>query len=515
MSFTTIASAIDFAIRKVTELKECEPPSQSYKYAIDYTYKAFTGGLHGAAIRGPPGTGKTNTARCALIKAFSYIMENEDLVLLHTAPTNELTFEVFTRMFPTIYYLAVEKYGYDIRDVLKMVKILGSGIPEPFYEGDEKRFQWLADGEIRKILRETRRATADTKFVFSTDYQRVDIRGKQFIVFVDEASKHPFYSSFNPVSTEWIRSIIDGKDEIIKSLVIVGDEFQAVALSPEYRGSGKQYLALPLLWEILDKSEEKSYTTLDISFRLPDPIPEILTEGFYKNVGVTLKSGVNLKQRIKELGDKKKDGEESSEYVNDILEAVTTEISTIVYDVKSTYQPGEFTDPVRVRTAINALKAIHNLYGTNVNVMVVAPYSKTIQDVKFGIVSRLPATRAYSYVTTPSALGREADIVITILGKEYPGEKRKTIYYQEPENLNVSLSRARILQIIIGNIDQLKNTSLKKIRAISADLEQRKGIKEDAIREKENMRKIASNLYNIAKKIEELANDDRIILRKK
>ena len=275
---SSIASVINTILTNLNQyILECVPPSESYEKAISYTTSAFKGDERAVAIRGPPGTGKTYTARCAIERVFEYLLNN-DVVFLHTAPTNELTFEIFMKVFPVIYRLGIDK-GYNFKEVLSWVKILGSGIPEPYFN---ERYPWLTD-DIKKILKNIKRIDKNTKFVFSTDYQLVHVYGRDLIIFVDEASKHPFYSAFNPVSAEWLRSISEGKEEVIKGLTIVGDEFQAISLSPEYRGFGKGLLALPMLWDILEKTGKKSYTTLDVTFRLPPPLDVVLTEGFYKS----------------------------------------------------------------------------------------------------------------------------------------------------------------------------------------------------------------------------------------
>lgn len=513
MTALSIASVINASIDKLNQLIwECIPPSQSYDFAIEYIISTFKGKGVATAIRGPPGTGKTTTARCALEKLFDYIMDNE-IVFLHTAPTNELTFEIFTKVFPIIYRLGFEK-GYSLKDVLTWIKILGSGIPEPYF--DYENYNWLTD-DVKKILKNMRKIDKNTKFIFSTDYQIVYTGGKDLVVFVDEASKHPFYSVFNPVSVEWLRSVAEGKDEVIKGLTIVGDEFQAVSLSPEYRGRGKKLLALPLLWKMLEESGKKNYTTLDVTFRLPQPLDYVLTEGFYKRVGVTLRSGVDTNKRLEPLKDvvskKQVKGTIASDIAKDIEMAVTTDTPFIVYDIDSKYLPGEFSEPRRVKLAIEIVRTLYELYGSSIDVMVVAPYSKTILDVKYGVISRVPDARVYSYVTTPSALGREADVVITIMGKEYPGVRRRTIHYVEPESLDVLLSRARMLEILVGNVTKMQEYSLKLIQRLSAEIHEieKRG---DIALEKKELRRAADTIYDTMKAVMSLRKEERIVYRR-
>ncbi len=63
-------------------------------------------------------------------------------------------------------------------------------------------------------------------------------------------------------------------------------------------------------------------------------------------------------------------------------------------------------------------------------------------------------------------LGKESDIVIAVLGKEYVGSKDldfmyKTIYFWEPETLNVQLSRASRMMIVIGDVRRLRSSAAK------------------------------------------------------
>ena len=78
--------------------------------------------------------------------------------------------------------------------------------------------------------------------------------------------------------------------------------------------------------------------------------------------------------------------------------------------------------------------------------------------------------------TVQALLGGEADIHITMLGKEWYGstpcirpwqaarddrDDRVTLYYREPELLNVQLSRHSRLLILVGNISHFKSQTEK------------------------------------------------------
>jgi len=62
-------------------------------------------------------------------------------------------------------------------------------------------------------------------------------------------------------------------------------------------------------------------------------------------------------------------------------------------------------------------------------------------------------------------LGGEDDIIISLLGKEWSAranyDEGETIYFREPENLNVQLSRHRLMLIVIGNLQKLRNSAAK------------------------------------------------------
>jgi hypothetical protein len=90
-------------------------------------------------------------------------------------------------------------------------------------------------------------------------------------------------------------------------------------------------------------------------------------------------------------------------------------------------------------------------------------------------------------------LGGEDDIVIALLGKEWSDNSHDdeglTIYFREPENLNVQFSRHRLMLIVIGDIQRLRNTAAKIVQAEEAQEKelrrnQEKGLKRNRIIDK-------------------------------
>lgn len=99
-------------------------------------------------------------------------------------------------------------------------------------------------------------------------------------------------------------------------------------------------------------------------------------------------------------------------------------------------------------------------------VMVTAPYSDIVTNVSFNYRHRFGGlTKQPRVATVHAVIGGEADFVVTILGKEYsgssstyywkPDDAYRTMYFSEPQVLNVQLSRHHKLLVIIGDVHKL------------------------------------------------------------
>jgi len=132
------------------------------------------------------------------------------------------------------------------------------------------------------------------------------------------------------------------------------------------------------------------------------------------------------------------------------------------------YEPGEEIEPHRVVIAssialllAHTLRCIYTRSRQVFSLAVIAPYSElvnVIYQVFLQLQSRLGTRGLEEWVqfsTVHSFLGGEADFVIAVLGREYynPSRQFLTIYFEEPELLNVQMSRHRLMLTVIGSVE--------------------------------------------------------------
>jgi hypothetical protein len=319
----------------------------------------------------------------------------------------------------------------------------------------------------------------DALFIFTTDYQRASSRmrksGYKFIPFIDEASKMPFYLPFNPISDAELRALAQGSAGIMHGLVIVGDDRQAVAVGPEYQGYGRFLLALPKVEEILRSLNSRQFMTLDTTFRLPEPTQQPISDGFYSDIGIQLKAAEDAKKRLedrlkninwKERLDKCKGLVNDylwGRVVNSVEDALSSLIPIIMVNTKNAIGPGEYSELMRVKLAAYYAVSLRCLLGNDVGISVIGPYRDLVEDVRYYLRKIGGVNINVRFLTVQSMLGGEDDIVIALLGKEWSANSRDdeglTIYFREPENLNVQFSRHRLMLIVIGDIQRLRNSA--------------------------------------------------------
>jgi hypothetical protein len=481
---TTLASLIRSALIDIDKY-ELNLES-SLRNAVEISKRAILheGDAPIAGIRGPPGTGKT--------KVMEGLMNDEDVInellnsgykFIYIAPTNELTISGFARALRPIIRM-LQGSGLSIDKILSKIRIYGSAIPRPYFGDDLKELRKdanVSDDVLRKMVYG---GIDDALFIFTTDYQRVSSRmrksGYKFIPFIDEASKMPFYLPFNPISDAELRALAQGSAGIMHGLVIVGDDRQAVAVGPEYQGYGRFLLALPKVEEILRSLNSRQFMTLNRTFRLPRPTQQPISDGFYSDIGIQLKAAEDAKKRLedrlKNINWKERLGK-CKGFVNDYLwdrvvnsveDALSSLIPIIMVNTKNAIGPGEYSEPMRVKLAAYYAILLRCLLGNDVGISVIGPYRDLVEDVRYYLRKIGGVNINVRFLTVQSMLGGEDDIVIALLGKEWSANSHDdeglTIYFREPENLNVQFSRHRLMLIVIGDIQRLRNTAAKIAR---------------------------------------------------
>jgi len=476
---TTLASLIRSALIGIDKY-ELNLES-SLRNAVEISKRAILheGDAPIAGIRGPPGTGKT--------KVMEGLMNDEDVInellnggykFIYIAPTNELTISGFARALRPIIKILQES-ELSIDKILSKIRIYGSAIPRPYFGDDLKELKKdanVSDDVLRKMVYG---GIDDALFIFTTDYQRASSRmrksGYKFIPFIDEASKMPFYLPFNPISDAELRALAQGSAGIMHGLIIVGDDRQAVAVGPEYQGYGRFLLALPKVEEILRSLNSRQFMTLDTTFRLPEPTQQPISDGFYSDIGIQLKAAEyakkRLEDRLKNINWKERLGK-CKGFVNDYLwdrvvnsvdDALSSLIPIIMVNTKNAIEPGEYSESVRVKLAAYYAVSLRCLLGNDVGISVIGPYRDLVEDVRYYLRKVGGVNINIRFLTVQSMLGGEDDIVIALLGKEWSANSRDdeglTIYFREPENLNVQFSRHRLMLIVIGDIQRLRNSA--------------------------------------------------------
>jgi len=480
---TTLASIIRDSLNDVDKYKL--DLTQSLRDAVEISKKAILheGDSPIAGIRGPPGTGKT--------KVMEGLVNNEDVIdellngrykFIYVAPTNELTTSGFARALrPIIKILGKSESSID--KILSKIRIYGSATPRPYFGNDLKELKKVArvsDDVLKKMVYG---GIDDATFIFATSYQTVSSRIRkydyEYVLFIDEASKMPFYITFNPVADAQQRALAQGKAGVVHGLVIVGDERQAVAIGQEYQGYGKYLLALPMVEKFLRNKGSKQFMTLDTTFRLPEPTQQPIGDGFYADTGIQLRAIEDAKKR---LGDRLKNidwkerlsrcrsfasdkGNLWNMVAGSVENALSGLIPVILVNTKKSIEAGEYSEPVRVKLAAYYAILLKCLLGDNVGISVIAPYIDLVEDARYYLRKIGGANVNIGFLTVQSMLGGEDDIIISLLGKEWSAganyDEGETIYFREPENLNVQFSRHRLMLIAIGNLQKLRNSAAK------------------------------------------------------
>ena len=122
-------------------------------------------------------------------------------------------------------------------------------------------------------------------------------------------------------------------------------------------------------------------------------------------------------------------------------------------------------DPTRAKLGVEFAVALAAITGKSTGV--ITAYVQQMNQMQLlyqmrylDLMRRLKLNGLISFSTTHRMLGSQRDNIVAILGKEHSGihDFNTTMYFQEPELLNVQLSRHQRLLVVIGNLTSLINT---------------------------------------------------------
>jgi len=333
----------------------------------------------------------------------------------------------------------------------------------------------------------------EVRIVFTTEFQRVAgriLEGKfdRIHIIADEASKTPYFRIFLPLADRLARH----PEEYPESMLVLGDPQQAITVPEEFKE-----FRVPLLMNHV-KGILKKYNLLDerwrmltTSFRLPYPSHEPISHGFYDGQLNALYTASERMRIMKDIaqdeldkvvhqlksGGLSLDNAKERTLINAVETAFSSDIPMILVNTQR-FRAGDTFEEERVKIALilsALLQGIASRCVKSVSVTVTAPYNDLVNTLAYrfrkrGLARYIGLPRA---ITVQSMLGGEADVIVTMLGKEWtvgdlyslttlPQRIRlmmdyyETLYPREPEVLNVQLSRHRMFIAVIGNLNRLK-----------------------------------------------------------
>lgn len=480
MSFYYLDEGIKDALRIAEREKQWEL-LEAQRKAVRLMNKTVEGDISLAAVQGPPGTGKTSVVESfARDKLADFIVsENRELVV-YVAPTNHLVFEAFRRVSAQLL-----KSGYDLRSLLKSIRVYGSKI-KPF-KSESSRIGDVEATEIKQLVSDI---DQDVKIVFATEFQRLSSRLADYVpnkthIVADEASKSPFFRIFLSLAEKIAR---EPEEYYPHSLMVLGDPQQAITVPEEYK-----IIKVPILMKFVQKilrsrNLDDYWVMLNTTFRLPNPSEDPISYGFYDG---QLTARYFAKERMKELRDEILDNftrithilkqinlgshSEVEKIAYSIEEALSSN-SPIVFIDSRPFRRGDTFDPDRVKLATIAsaiFQVANKICQFGHSVTVTAPYSDVVNSVSFRF--RRIGIPGPNVATVQAIIGGESDVIIAPLGKEWApdtviDQSLTTIYHREPEILNVQLSRHRAMMILIGNFEKLMKSRDQKIKKTALKL---------------------------------------------
>ncbi len=478
---------------KLAERKERWDLLESQEKATKLMKKVIHGDICLGAVQGPPGTGKTSVVEAfARDELSDFITQTEDELIVYMAPTNNLVYEAFRRISAQLI-----RAGYDIRDILRTVRVYGSKIK---VKDDLKAGgKTYSKDEINDL---TEQIDNDVRIVFATEFQRIsnklEVRPKKIHIVADEASKSPYFRIFLPLAEK----IAKNPEEYYPySLLVLGDPQQAITVHEEFKD-----MNVPLLMKLTERIlkahnlKKECWVMLDTTFRMPRPSENPISYGFYNG---KLHAYYTSRERMTIVRDAILDNIDkitrwldriginvSSGLVRSIIsgveEAASSNTPIIVVETRP-FRSGDTFDGERVQTAFivtSIFQLASHFSEYDFTVTTTAPYCDIVDAVMFRFLRRFgKSIRRPRAATVQSIIGGESDVIVATLGKEwalsevhyYPSEDIETIYKREPELLNVQLSRHRSTVVIIGNVDKLTSLRERRIRKTVEKLKDMEG----------------------------------------
>lgn len=438
------------------------PPLEDIAHVVNFmTSKLKNNSI--AVVQGPPGTRKTLSMFSSIEKVIENLDQND--LIIYIAPTNALVAQGVQYAVRALF-----RRGYDRKDIPKVLRVYGSQFK---YAGEYLTLRDKVDKE--------------TKIVLTTPYQTPSIENKGIIhLMIDEASRMRLHEAFMAVRKEIINRVTKG-ESFEGSMIVVGDPMQAIVLPEDYREYTKlrkERLILESFIEGLLQARGIStkgsgstelirlarehlrgewYEFIDITYRLPSPTEQPISVGYYNR---DLRAKFSFKEKIKQLGI---DTGNSSKRFNDKL---LDTLSEVVFDCLSTNRPiliiepsskdwldesfGILNEPNRAQIA-GALGIVLSSYGLRTTVVTAyrdqAFHTRISIEEKYRFGPKHEHGLRLEYINVHRMLGGESDAIVAVMGKEYktPTTEIRTVYFQEPELLNVQLSRHKVFLAIIGD----------------------------------------------------------------
>lgn len=421
-----------------------------------------------ALVQGPPGTGKTTVYQSVLHDSLDKLTDGK--TLLYVCPTNKLVSDMVKKIATGYKHL-----GKNQADLFREVRIYGS--------------QFNFDHGFKPM---NAQLNNEVKLVIATEYQRVVPNLQGFHLLVDEASKSPIHRPFISVADQLLKSMLENRDRPLGSICVIGDPQQAIALNEFYKDDRELIMMVTFIRGLLDSSVKKEidrgnmqlltaalsnlkgkyFEFLQQSRRLPHPSEEPISHGFYEDM---LKAEATTKERFSGLRDGgdaainflKAEDSDLRLATETIVDALSTERPIIYLRPRNKGYPIKDLryDPHRAKWGVIFAVCLAAITGLSTGVITTYTDQWTQMQMMYQrhylhILRRLKRkTDLIEFATVHRMLGSEKDNVVCILGKEHRhSDIMATIYFNEPELLNVGFSRHRRIMVIIGDLNMLINS---------------------------------------------------------
>ncbi|MEM4592820.1 MAG: AAA domain-containing protein [Sulfolobales archaeon] len=462
-----------FNVEKIVDFELEQPFSSPSTEGIENILGFITDKIKSdniGVVQGPPGTRKTFSIFTSIEKVFDNLDENE--LIIYVAPTNALVAQGLQYAVR-----ALRWKGFTQREVkseiLRSVRVYGSQFELP---GTYKKLRDKVD--------------AETRIVLTTPYQIPSIEEKDFFhIMVDEASRMKLHEAFMEIRRKIVEKISNGEG-LEGSMIVVGDPMQAIVLPEHYREIEKlrkerllleslleglltisgvdtrELESSDLTREALQRIRGKWFEFIEVTFRLPQPTERPISMGFYDG---KLTAKFSFEERLKELeispgNSPLKFGDETLDKLSEsVFECLSTHIPLLVIEpTESDWMDEEYgilNEPHRAKIA-GALSVVLSSYGFRTTVVTAykdqAFHIKMFTEEKYRNYLNNIKERV-DFINVHRILGGENQAIVAVLGKEYATrhEDRQTVYFQEPELLNVQLSRHKAFLAIVGDLRRL------------------------------------------------------------